>query len=69
MDDKGIEDIAVKTVWWHGEYVGTVDHLIGKTAMVCPHEREGYVRAQFDDTRLTEAFGLHVFREKDFITT
>ena len=64
-----------------GTYIGPLQHLQGKTAMLREPPEEGYVMAQFDDMLVTRSgnplpnflpnhdalgFGWHVFKRNDF---
>jgi hypothetical protein len=46
-------------------YVGKDSKFLGKGALV-QKVRKGFVKVQFDDMTLPEAFGWHLFPSKDF---
>lgn len=52
-----------------GMYVGDVEELVGKTAMLQPGETKATVKAQFDDQALGEQYtrGWQSYPSRDFV--
>lgn len=48
-------------------YVGQLEHLQGKTALVSPNAPHGVI-AQFDDIQTGLAFGWWAFQEREFVS-
>lgn len=63
--------VGIRPMGQHAVYCGSKKKLQGKTALVQPYKREGYVLAQFDDLELSFnkvrlAFGWHEFQADEF---
>lgn len=49
-----------------GHYVGSIEHLKGKRALLIK-VNDKFLRAQFDDIKLVEAFGWRDYPYTDFV--